>query len=63
MHPSHLYLHYFITAVAFGIVMPFNAVAADPTPDPAEPYVTSSPGSLSVPVAVDASTFGAPGAT
>jgi len=36
-----------LQAVAFGltlaVIAPMNALAADPTPDPAEPYATTNP--------------------
>jgi hypothetical protein len=33
----------FAAALAVALVLPFNALAADPTPDPAEPYAKFDP--------------------
>jgi len=39
MAPLHAYrLRSLAAALTLALVVPFNALAADPTPDPAEPY-------------------------
>jgi hypothetical protein len=32
------------TAIALAVALPFNALAAEPTPDPPEPYLTGTVG-------------------
>ena len=33
-----------VAAIALAVALPFNALAAEPTPDPPEPYLTGTVG-------------------
>ena len=41
-HPGLFHLRGGIAAIALAVALPFNALAAEPTPDPPEPYLTGT---------------------
>ena len=44
MRQPHFHLRGGVAALALAVALPFNALAAEPTPDPPEPYLTGTIG-------------------